>query len=50
VEADFLSIRSGDAGAFLPAMLECIKTKKGNSGNVYSWSIDAEYTTAFMHS
>jgi hypothetical protein len=31
-------------------MLEGIKPKKGNSGDIYTGGIDAEYTAAFMHS
>jgi len=50
VEADFLSIGGGDTGTFLSTVLECVKTEESNSGNVYSRSIDAEYTAAFMHS
>jgi hypothetical protein len=50
VEADFLSIGGGDTGAFLSTMLESVKAEESNSGNIYSGSIDAEYTAAFMHS
>jgi hypothetical protein len=50
VEADFLSIGGGDTGAFLSTMLESVKAEESNSGNIYSGSIDTEYTAAFMHS
>lgn len=50
VEVDFLSIGGSDTSAFLPTVLEGVKAEESNSGNIYSGSINAEYTAAFMHS
>ena len=50
MDADFLTVGGGNAGAFLSTVLECVKAEESNSGNIYSGSINAEYTTAFMHS
>lgn len=49
VDVDSLTVGGGDAGAFLPAVLEGIETEEGDSGDIYSRGIDAKDPAAFMH-
>jgi hypothetical protein len=36
------------AGAFLPAVLECVKGKESYTGYIYSGGIDTENAAAFV--
>jgi hypothetical protein len=47
-DTDFLAIGSGDAGAFLAAVLEGIEGKKGKSGYIFIWGVDTKYTARLV--
>ena len=45
---DSLTVRGGDAGAFLAPVLERVETEKGQPGDILTGSVDAENTTLLM--
>jgi hypothetical protein len=48
VDLDAITVSGGDTCALLTSMLEGIKSKKGDSGDVFTWCVDTKDAARFV--